>query len=215
MVLQPHQQSTIAAFGHAAEKYAATIGSLANYNTTYDALLQLLPAESQVLDLACGPGNVARYLLERKSLRITGFDLAEPMLEIAQSQVPNAHFEKRSMLELAGTGPFDAIVCAFGLPFLDRSQRPAFYAQVASALQRGGLLYISFMEGDHAGFERTHFSPDHEIYFHYHRKAEVVQELHALQFDLLQEWSLDFMLGNGSKLEDNVLIFRYTNSSSN
>ena len=213
MNLQPHQTDTIAAFGHTAEQYAASIGSLANYNSTYDALLDLLPAESHVLDLACGPGNVSRYLVERKPLRITGFDLAEPMLQLARRHIPTGHFEKRSLLELAGTGPFDTIVNAFGIPFLDRSQRVACFAGMASALRNGGLLYISFMEGDHAGFERTAFSPDREIYFHYHRKAEVLQELCDLHFELLQEWKLDFVIGNGAVLEDNVMILRYTNNN--
>lgn len=213
-MLHPHQHATIAAFELTASQYASTIGALSNYDSSYAALLELLHENDAVLDLACGPGNAGKFLRDHKQLSITGYDMSEAMLELARRNVPDGHFEKRSMLDMDAKKSFHAIVNAFGLPFLDKAQRPLCFAACARALQNQGLMYLSFMEGEHEGFEKTSFSPEREIYFHYHRKAQVLEELRDLGFSLIQEWELDFDIGDKGSLKDVVLIFRHTSPNS-
>ena len=207
-MLHSHQLDSIDVFDRCAPRFAATIGKLTNYDACYDALLALLREGDNVLDLACGPGNVAQYLRRHKSLSITGYDLSETMLKLAQENVPDGIFQKQSILDFTVDRRFDAVVNAFGLPFLDEEQRLLSFACCAQALREGGLFFLSFMEGSHSGFEKTSFSPDQEIYFHYHRKAEVLEELDSLGFKLLQKWELPFDNGEGGKLQDVVLILR-------
>ena len=56
-----------AAFHNLAEKYGMRYMDLTVYDASYAAFCDLLPpGRASVLDAACGPGNVSRYLLKRR-----------------------------------------------------------------------------------------------------------------------------------------------------
>ena len=59
------------------------------YDDSYKQFCELLPLErARVLDAACGPGNVSRYLLaQRPNLDLLGIDLAPRMVELAREAV--------------------------------------------------------------------------------------------------------------------------------
>jgi len=79
------------------KKYATDfdekIASLEIYNSSYDFLLKKIQDGAGVLDLACGPGNVSHYLKRyRPSLRITGVDISEEMIDIAKKRIQDGMF---------------------------------------------------------------------------------------------------------------------------
>jgi trans-aconitate methyltransferase len=48
---------------------------------------------AEILEVACGPGNVTKYLLsQRPSFRTKGIDLAPKMVELARINNPTAEF---------------------------------------------------------------------------------------------------------------------------
>ncbi len=82
----------------------------------------------RILDLACGPGNMARRLAAAVAPggEVVGVDLAPGMIEVARSvALPNARFELMDIEELSfPTASFDAATCGHGLqfaPHLDRA----------------------------------------------------------------------------------------------
>jgi ribosomal protein L11 methyltransferase len=73
---------------------------------------------ARVLDVGCGSGRVAEYLLEAGASTLTGIDLSPEMLELARARL--ARFSESvelvlgDFMTLALTGPYDVIV-AVGL----------------------------------------------------------------------------------------------------
>ena len=75
-----------------------------------------------ILDLACGPGNLARRLAPAVAPggEVVGVDLAPGMIEVARSRaIPNARFELMDIEELRfADASFDAATCGHGLQFV-------------------------------------------------------------------------------------------------
>jgi ubiquinone/menaquinone biosynthesis C-methylase UbiE len=76
----------------------------------------------RVLDLACGPGTLARRLAPQVSPggEVVGVDLAPGMIKLAAAAgIPNSRFEVMDIEQLSFAGAsFDAAVCGHGLQFV-------------------------------------------------------------------------------------------------
>jgi len=116
------QLQTIETFNASAARYERSIAQLLNYNHTYDFLIDELCDDQRVLDLACGPANISRYLLKKKKLHITGIDLSDEMLSIARKNIPDGTFLKQSILDFDISGKADLVLNGFGLPYLNMDQ---------------------------------------------------------------------------------------------
>jgi demethylmenaquinone methyltransferase/2-methoxy-6-polyprenyl-1,4-benzoquinol methylase len=79
-------------------------------------LRPLLSADAQVLDVACGTGDLSIALFENIRVRVTGIDFCRPMLERAARKQPQIEFVEGDALRLPfGDAVFDAVTIAFGL----------------------------------------------------------------------------------------------------
>src|SRR5688572_15627842 len=114
---------TVQTFDTLAQRYEEQFAQLTLYDATYAAFCELLPARedgARVLDAACGPGHVARYLLSRRPhLCVHGIDLAPNMVELARRAAPHATFAVHDCRELSALQQsFDGIIAAFLFPYL-------------------------------------------------------------------------------------------------
>lgn len=77
----------------------------------------LLPAEdAQVLDVACGTGDLSIALFENTGAKVVGLDFCRPMLERAAKKNRRLPFVEGDALRLPfEEGAFDAVTIAFGL----------------------------------------------------------------------------------------------------
>jgi ubiquinone/menaquinone biosynthesis C-methylase UbiE len=66
---------------------------------------------NRLLDVACGTGNHAQYLVDKFS--ILGIDTSEEMLKIAREKVKDAEFKLDNMQTFDLDEQFDAIICMF------------------------------------------------------------------------------------------------------
>jgi SAM-dependent methyltransferase len=179
-----HTTETVRIFDRHAQRYAGKYMDVSVYHTALDHFLALLPTGSEVLELACGPGNVTRYLLSRRpDLRILATDLAPAMLELAKANNPAATFgilDQRAIATLEGS--FQGIVCAFGLPYLNAAEAGRLFGDASHMLRPGGALFLSTMEGDPAnsGWE----GPDdgERIFMNYHRAVDLEDALNTEGF---------------------------------
>jgi len=77
-----------------------------------DCIEKYHPQARQLLDLACGTGQLSIRFAE-KGLSVTGVDLSEDMLSVAQTKSAekglDIRYYQQNMAELEGLGPFDVI----------------------------------------------------------------------------------------------------------
>ncbi|HLO94782.1 MAG TPA: class I SAM-dependent methyltransferase [Burkholderiaceae bacterium] len=167
--MDPSAQSA-QVFDQLAALYQSKYMDLDLYDESYALLARPLPQQARVLDAACGPGTVARRLMAwRPDLQLLGVDLAPRMVELARVAVPAARFEVGDCRRLPGEdGSWDAIVCAFGLPYLSPAEARDFIAQAGRLLAPGGLLYLSTQGGrpEDSGPQRSSRGDVVHVFFH-------------------------------------------------
>jgi SAM-dependent methyltransferase len=185
-----HSTISASVFHKLADRYREKYMDLTMYDDSYREFCQLLPqGRARVLDAACGPGNVSRYLMaQRPDLDLLGIDLAPRMVELAREAVPSAQFavqDCRHLVELQRR--FDGIICAFGLPYLSGEEARAFIRVAGQALDPGRVLYLSTMLGqdEDSGFESC--STGDQVYINYHSEDQVFDWLRRCGFTLLKE----------------------------
>ena len=183
-----HCAISAGAFHRVADRYRDKFMDLTLYDDSYRKFCELLKqGRARVLDAACGPGNVSRYLMaQRPDLDLLGVDLAPRMVELAVRQFPSARFavyDCRHMADLQQR--FDGIICAFGLPYLSPREATAFIDSAAEALDPGGVLYLSTMLGntEDSGFERC--STGDQVYINYHNENHITRSLERRGFALV------------------------------
>lgn len=183
-----HTANAVAIFDKMARHYQDKYMDTSLYHTSFDLFCDSITQPgAQVLELACGPGNITRYLLnKRPDLRIVGTDLAPHMLELARANNPEAQFR---LMDCRDTGElseqYDAIMCGFALPYLSKTEALELIAGTARVLNPGGVLYLSTMEDDYgkSGFKTS--SNGDEIYMYFHEAAYLVKALNDNGFEIL------------------------------
>lgn len=165
---------TIETYNNAAENYQERFMEMGLYHDTFDTFCALVENENaKIFEIACGPGNVTRYLLsKRPDFKLLGIDLAPNMIELAKINNPNADFEVMDCRDINKLeNKFDAIMCAFCMPYLSKEECAELIADASKLLNPNGLLYLSTMEDDYdkSGFETTSFSGQDKVYIYYHQ----------------------------------------------
>lgn len=139
-------------YNRVAEEYARHIYEELQYKPLDRELLDRFAGrvrgEGLVCDLGCGPGQVARYLHDKK-VEVCGVDLSPGMLEQARRLNPDIAFMQGDMLALpvadeswAGIAAFYAIV---NFPPADLT---AVMREMRRVLRPGGWLLLSFHVGE-------------------------------------------------------------------
>ena len=204
--MKKNQFETITAYDRSAGDFEKSIAQLNNYNITYDYLSNLLQDNYNILDLACGPANISKYLLKKNKLNITGFDLSEEMLKIAKINIPDGNFFKKSIIDFNINDKFEAVIIGFGLPYLNQDQLSSCIKNSYKALRGNGIIYISFMDGDKEGFEKPSFNKNIKIYLYYHKKEKIIDLLRKTGFSILKTWKIDYLEENGNITDDIIII---------
>lgn len=172
--------SSAESFHRLADLYREKFMDLTLYDDSYRTFCDLLPRpKASVLDAACGPGNVARFLARyRPDLAVLGIDLAPRMIELARAAVPGARFLVHDARQIRDLGEgFDGVLCAFGLPYLATDSARQFIADAGELLRPGGVLYLSTMLGTPSTSEIHRHSSGEEFHVTYHSEADLVETL--------------------------------------
>ena len=142
-----------------------------HYFDRYDTFCQLLHTKNaSVLEIGCGPGNVTRYLLNKRSnLQNTGLDLAPNMIELAKANNPTAHFRVMDSRNLSDLNHhYDAVFSSFCTPYLNSQEVENLIKDVSNCMNVGGLFHISTMEGERARSGLQTSSKGDQIYIYYY-----------------------------------------------
>lgn len=162
--------SPIHIFNSRASEYQEKFMDVGLYYDGLDEFIKRLKPNAEILELGCGPGNITQYLLQQRSgLKITGIDLAPNMLELAKKNNPTAEFlcmDVREILSLKKM--YDAVICGFCLPYLNKEDTLKLLSDISSVLKPGGTLYVSTIEGkyENSGIEtNSHGEQTHMYYY--------------------------------------------------
>jgi ubiquinone/menaquinone biosynthesis C-methylase UbiE len=164
---------TLESWNKVADLYNEKFTDLQLYNHTYDLFIEQLPCvDSKILDIACGPGNISKYLLSRDpNLQILGIDVSPNMLSLAKINNPSAQFilmDCRDILKIDST-KFDGIICGFGIPYLSSNETKKLIEDCVNLLTKDGVVYISFVEGNSLDSNYVIGSTGHRMFFNYHQ----------------------------------------------
>ncbi|HKL70977.1 class I SAM-dependent methyltransferase [Salibaculum sp.] len=102
-----------------------------------------LPTGGRVLDLGCGAGEpIARWFMA-EGFRVTGLDLATPMLEIARGRWPDGDWREGDMRDLELGETFEGIVAWDSFFHLDPQAQRQTLGRMAAHLAPGGALLVT------------------------------------------------------------------------
>lgn len=181
------------------------------YAETFDFFLENIGnKKAAVLDIACGPGNITKHLLDKcPGLNITGIDLSANMIALAKENNPTADFSVMDCREIGMIGhSFDAIVCGFCLPYLDRYETEKIIEDASKLLNEGGLFYLSTIEDDYSKSGLKKGSTGDEIYMHFYRAEFLQAVLMKNQFDLLYSKKIKNPADEVNNTSDLIIVCR-------
>lgn len=108
-----------------------------------DRIIDLAGEGASMLDLGCGTGlPIMGYLLSRNMV-VTGVDASHRMLELAQVNLPGAHFEQVDMRHLNLAKTFDVILAWHSFFHLPEKDQPAMFPVFRRHLNPGGILVFT------------------------------------------------------------------------
>jgi ubiquinone/menaquinone biosynthesis C-methylase UbiE len=204
-------QLTFDTYNNIAKVYEDKFMDMDLYNDTYNLFCSLIPQpEARIFEVACGPGNITRYLAQqRPDFRIEATDIAPNMIELAEKNVPGAKFRLLDARNIDQVAPgFNGVICGFGLPYFSREDCAKFFRDCATLLENDGILYCSFVPGDYdqSGYRTGN---GNQIYFYYHPEGEILAQLESNNFELVKQTSIDYLASSdGNRQVHTVVIAR-------
>ena len=181
------------------------------YHDTFDKFCEFIKNDkATILDIACGPGNVMKYLLQKRpDFKIAGLDLAPNMVELAKRNNPRADFHIMDCRDIEILKEkYDAIMCGFCMPYLSKKECAKLIGDSSGLLNTNGLLYISTMEDDYnkSGYEKTSFSGTDMVYIYYHQPDFLASKLERNGFDIIDLQRKNYPEADGTFLTDMIFI---------
>lgn len=196
-----------------AQRYTEKYADLPDYDGHYLQLLAALPAEPcAVLDLACGPGQVAAFLAARRpELDYWCVDRSVAMLEQVQQRLPQARCVQadcRDLQCLPEDLQFGAAAFCFGLSYLNEADAQRTLAELFRLLCAGAPLLLSSVAGDAAlSGVQVNASGD-RVHSFYRSADQITQMLRAAGFQILEHAVIASPASASLKTEDVVLLAR-------
>lgn len=198
-------------FDKRANLYQDKFMDVSLYHHSFNLFCDAIPTlNAHILELACGPGNITNYLLEKRPrFQIFGTDLAPNMIALARINNPSANFQLMDCRNIDTIADkYDGIMCGFCLPYLSKEEAIKLINDAALLLHSGGILYISTMEDDYSksGFKTG--SAGDQMYIHYHQAEYLVEALDKNNFTIIDLQRQDFPMQDGTKMTDLLIIAR-------
>jgi cyclopropane fatty-acyl-phospholipid synthase-like methyltransferase len=202
-------QTTFDTWDKIASLYQQYFMDLDLYNDTYDLFCdQLKTPAASILEIGCGPGNITRYLLnKRHDLLIDATDIAPNMISLAKQNNPAANcmiLDAREIHTL--TKKYNGIMCGFCLPYLSKEDCAKLFFDCKQLLNQDGVLYCSALEGDHenSGFESG--SSGDKAYVYYYEQDFLIQLLETTGFENIQTFRKQYQKKDGTEQIHLILI---------
>ena len=195
------------AYNNSAEKYDSKFSSYEIYLKRITEFASSINKNSSVLDIGCGPGINAEIFTSHGHT-VTGIDFSEKMITLAGERCPAGKFMVKNAADPDTDEKYDAICLSFIIVHLDDKETDGLIKKLSSIINPGGYVYISFMTGKAAGYEKTSFSDD-EIFFNYYSPEKIEKLFAAEGFIKIKDFNEPYIEPDGSVTTDVFMIFQY------
>jgi len=185
------------------------------YDDTYDTYCeQITRINPAILEIGCGPGNITKYLLnKRPDFKIEAIDISPEMIELAKANNPKAIFKVMDSREIDSLETkYDAVICGFCLPYLSGQDCSKLIKDCSNILIGNGIIYLSFVEKERkkSGYQ-IGISGD-RVYFYYHSLDNVNKELNENNFKTVKLWHKQCRKKDGEEETHTIVIAKQTNA---
>jgi ubiquinone/menaquinone biosynthesis C-methylase UbiE len=198
-----------------AQKYQDIFMDLKLYDESYDTFCEMLEKKNaHILELGCGPGNVTKYLLNKCSTyKIHATDIAPSMVALAKINNPTANCEVIDTRQINQIkNKYDAIVCGFCLPYLDKEDCINLIKDSFQLLQNEGLIYVSMIEGDYNNsILETSSDGLHSMLVYYYSQEFITNIFMNYNFNIDCIFKIPYTKSNGEQSTHLIFIARKTN----
>lgn len=187
------REQTRGAYNVVAADYAAMIP-----DTSFEAPLDLAMVDEfvrlvgarrlrRVLDAGCGAGRMVTYLQSAlPRLEVTGVDLSEEMIALAQKAHPTARFVQADLADIPfDAEQFDAVLAWYSIIHLAPAQLRDVVTEFARLLAPGGLVLLSYQAGTGKRQLIKPYGHDIELRAFLHQTDGVVKTLAAARFEIV------------------------------
>jgi SAM-dependent methyltransferase len=141
---QPSEASTVRYYDdHAQEFVRGTVG--VEMESLYQPFLVLVPEGGSILDAGCGSGRDTKAFMDR-GYRVKPIDASTGMVE-ATALRTGQPAEQRRFQDLDSKDEFDGIWACASLLHVPLAELDDVLVRFTTALQMGGICYLSFKEG--------------------------------------------------------------------
>ncbi len=184
-----YSKEAVSVFNDLAQRYEDKYMSVERYTKELNLFCDSIPSKGSVLELACGPGNVTKYILnQRNDLIYTATDMSTNMIDLAAKNNEGISTQILDCRDLSSLHEsYNGAVSAFCLPYLNEKEVKANFHDVYSLLKDDGVFYLSGIKGDYENSAYTHSisNPSYKIFMHYYDEQEIVKILRNIGFKLI------------------------------
>jgi 2-polyprenyl-3-methyl-5-hydroxy-6-metoxy-1,4-benzoquinol methylase len=202
-------QIAVDVFNKLAGEYQAKFMNVEQFKDSFDLFCNNIAREhADVLEIACGPGNITKYLLaKRPDFNILGTDLAPNMIHLAKINNPTATFQLMDARYIGKVGKqYDAVVCGFCFPYYSKEETNAFIRDASQILTATGVIYISTLEDDYSKSGIRTSSAGDQVYMYYHEADYLTATLLENGFHILGLTRKVYPAPDGTPTTDLVIV---------
>jgi ubiquinone/menaquinone biosynthesis C-methylase UbiE len=135
-----------------ADQYQHKYMNVDLYSEDFDVFCESIDIDdSDILDIACGSGNITQYLLnKRPDFKILRLDIEFKMIDLTRVDITLTNFKVMDCKDIDQIDvSCDGIMCGFYLPYLSKQKTQKPFTDEAKLLKPGGIFYISTIQGDY------------------------------------------------------------------
>jgi cyclopropane fatty-acyl-phospholipid synthase-like methyltransferase len=194
--MMDRNKNTLKTWDKLAQSYQSKFMEMELYDMTYDEFCDIIEKDNApILELGCGPGNVTKYLQnKRPNFSILATDTAPSMIELGKINVPKADFQLLDVRDITSLKrKFDAILAGFVIPYLNSEEVKQFIADSFQILNENGILYFSCIEKE-KNYAETQTSSDGKftIEVNYHEVSSLLHALKENNFELVNLFRINY-----------------------
>ncbi len=120
------------------------------------SFVEMMPKNAKVLDAGAGAGVPGALFLANHGIRVTGIDLSETMISLAQQNVPQGRFIKMDMRSLLFPDHiFEGIICLFAIFHVPGRDHKQIFKEFYRVLKPNGKLMVNTGLSENQGI--SHF----------------------------------------------------------